>query len=182
MKRKIAALDISAMMWHIIVGYIEGGQLPLSGEESLDVSLLEIYEQQNKLEKDEFLFGRLLGDFRLVARYDSTKFNMDSYPKIWNSLLEYVCDVWRLRGTLVSMKLQNSKKFDALLEVDCLLDSNDVTFIPAGDKSLLEKNPDRTWPLHRIHSWLKTVKSSIEYGKRFAFRNQPRITTFIQKK
>ena len=46
----MAALDISAMMWHIIVGYIEGGQLPLLGEEPLDAFLLGIYESQNKLE------------------------------------------------------------------------------------------------------------------------------------
>ena len=76
------------MMWHIISGYIEGGQLPLSGEESLDASLLEIYESQNKLKTEEFLFGRLLGDFNAVAKYDSTKFNMCSYPKIWKILIE----------------------------------------------------------------------------------------------
>ena len=169
------------MMWHIITGYIEGGHLPLSGDEPLDVELLEIYENQSQIKNENFLFGRLLSDFRDVAKYDSAKFDMGSYPKIWRILIEYVCDVWRHRGTMVSMKLQNSKKFDALLEVDCLLDSNEKTFIQAGDKTLLEKYPDRTWPLSRIQSWLKTVRNCIEIGKRFAFRNQPRITSYILK-
>ena len=106
-----------------------------------------------------------------MARYDSVKFKMGSYPKIWHSLIEYVCDVWRVRGTLVSMKIQNSKKFAALIEVDCLLDSNDITFVPAGDKSLLQKYPDRTWPLCRIQSWLKSVQTCIDIGKRFTFKN-----------
>ena len=59
----MTALDISAMMWHIICGYIEGGTLPLSGVEDLDRDLLRIYDSQGKLEPEHFLFGRLLGDF-----------------------------------------------------------------------------------------------------------------------
>ena len=50
----MAALDISAMMWHIICSHIEGGQMPLSGEEDLDRKLLEIYDDQRILSLEQF--------------------------------------------------------------------------------------------------------------------------------
>ena len=178
----MAALDISAMMWHIICGYIEGGQLPLSGEEELDGDLLEIYEKQGKVSFQNFLFGRLLCDFFPVAHYQKPNFERSSYPKIWTTIIQYVCDVWRIRGEMVSTKLQNTKKSKALCEVDCLLDNNDITYVKSGDKSLLTKYPDRGWPLSRIESWLKCVRTSIDIGKKFASKDQLRITAFIQKK
>ena len=83
----MAALDISAMMWHIICGYIEGGQLPLSGEEDLDPLLLSIYDIQNTLSPEHFLFGRILGNFFPVAKYQKVSFEESSYPKIWSLIL-----------------------------------------------------------------------------------------------
>ena len=182
LKQKLAALDISAMMWHIICGYIEGGHLPLSGEEELDPLLLEIYEAQNALSPEQFLFGRLLGNFFPVAQYQKVSFEESSYPKIWSLILTYVCEIWRIRGELVSMKLQSSQKFTALREAELLLDSKDISYVSSGDKSLFEKCPDTSWPLSRIQSWLKTARTCIEKGKRFAFKNQPRITFFVQNK
>ena len=178
----MAALDISAMMWHIICGYIEGGQLPLSGDEVLDREILSIYELQEKVSFENFLFGRLLCDFYPVAHYEKPNFKRSSYYKIWTSIIQYVCDVWRIRGELVSTKLQNTKKFKALQEVDSILENNDITYVKAGDKSLLTKYPDRGWPLNRIESWLKCIRTSIDIGKRFASKDQLRITAFIQKK
>ena len=125
------------MMWHIICGYIEGGTLPLSGEPELDVDLLRIYELQNNLEREQFLLGRLLGDFLPVAQYQREKFDVKNYYKIWTNLNSYVCSVWRIRCELVSLKLQNSEKFLALGDVDSILNSNDVTFVTSGNKSLL---------------------------------------------
>ena len=168
LKQKMAALDISAMMWHIITGYIEGGQLPLAGEEDLNRDLLLIYETQNAIEFQNFLFGRLLTDFFPVAQYLKENFERSSYPKIWVHIIQYVCEVWRIRGDLVSTKLKQTKKFELLREVDCLLDSNDISYITSGDKSLLTKSPDRTWPVCRIQSWMTSLKSFIDIGKRFA--------------
>ena len=54
LKKKMAALDISAMMWQIICGYIEGGQLPFSGEEELDGTFLLIYETQSQVSFENF--------------------------------------------------------------------------------------------------------------------------------
>ena len=125
----MAALDISAMMWHIICTYIEGFQLPLSGEEDLDRFLLGIYDEQNVLSPEQFLFGRLLGNFFPVAQYQKAKFEQSSYPKIWILILTYVCEIWRIRGELVSMKLQNSKKFTDLSDAELLLDSKDISYV-----------------------------------------------------
>ena len=182
LKQKLDALDISVMMWHIICGYIEGGHLPLSGEEELDPLLLTIYETQNALSPEHFLFGRILGNFFPVAKYQKASFEEKSYPKIWHSILTYVCELWRIRCELVSMKLQSSQKYTALRETEVLLDSKDISYVSSGDKSLFEKCPDTSWPLSRIQSWLKTARTCIEKGKRFAFKNQPRITFFVQNK
>ena len=181
-KKKMAALDISAMMWHIICSHIEGGQMPLSGEEDLDRKLLAIYEDQKILSFEQFIFGRLLGNFLPVVQYQKKNFELSSYPKIWVFLLHYVSEIWRVRGDLVSIKIQNSTKFNALQEVERLLDNNDITYVNAGNKSLFENCPDSRWPLSRIQSWLRSVRSSVEIGKRFAFSNQPRITAYIPKK
>ena len=56
------------MMWHIICGYIEGGQLPLSEEADLDEFLFENHERQKKLSFEKFLFGLLLGDFTQIVQ------------------------------------------------------------------------------------------------------------------
>ena len=109
-----------------------------------------------------------MGNFLPIAQYQKTKFELRSYPKIWVFLLKYVCEIWRIRGDLVSMKIQNSKKFNALRDVEILLDSNDITYVNAGNKFLLEKCPDNRWPLIRIQSWLRSVTSCVEIGKRFA--------------
>ena len=85
---------------------------------------------------------------------------------------------WRLG----KYKTTAYKKFEALREVDCLLDSNEISYVNSSDKSLLTKYPDRGWPLTRIPSWLKCVRTSIDFGKRFASKDQPRITAFIPKK
>ena len=155
----MTALDISAMMWHIICGYIEGGTLPLSGVEELDCALLRIYERQSKLKSENFLFGRLLGDFLEVAQYERENFEVKHYHKIWTHLISYVCSMWRLRYELVSLKLKNLEKYSALREVDSILDNNDVTYVTAGNKSLLNNCPDTSWKLTKIQSWLRSIKS-----------------------
>ena len=148
----------------------------------MDRDLLRIYEIQNRLKSEHFLFGRLLGDFLEVAQYDKENFEVKNYHKIWTHLISYVCSMWRTRCELVSFKLQNSDKYSALREVDSILDNNDVTYVTAGDKSLLTNCPDPSWKLTKIQSWLRTIKSCIDIGKRFAFKNQPRITAYVQKK
>ena len=42
------------------------------------------------------------------------------------------------------------KKFEALREADFILDSNDISYVSSGDKSLLMKYPDSGWNLCRI--------------------------------
>ena len=148
----MAALDISAMMWHIICGHIEGGTLPLSGESDLDAKLIKIYDLQKNLGQEQFLLGRLLGDFLPVAKYQRDRFEEQSYYKIWIHINSYVCSVWRTRCELVSLKLQNSEKFLALGDVDTILNSNDVTFVTSGNKSLLSNCPDTSWNLKIIQS------------------------------
>ena len=116
--------------------------MPLSGEEDLDRKLLEIYEDQRILSFEQFIFGRLIGNFLPVVQYQKKNFELRSYPKIWVFLLHYVSEIWRVRGDLVSIKIQNSTKFNALQEVERLLDNNDITYVNAGNKSLFENSPD----------------------------------------
>lgn len=79
----------------------------------------------------------------------------------------------------IKSKKKNSLKFQALREVDSILDSFDITYIKAGDKSHLHCSPDSAWKLHSINSWLKSVQTCIRIGKKFASKNQPRITSFL---
>ena len=57
-----------------------------------------------------------------------------------------------------------------------------MTYVTSGNKSLLTKYPDRGWPLCRIQSWLKSVRTCIDIGKKFASKNQPKIRAYVQKK
>ena len=56
-------------MWQVIFAYLEDKPLPFSGEAPLDRRLIEIYGKQKTLSQEQFLFGRLMGDFFFLATY-----------------------------------------------------------------------------------------------------------------
>ena len=83
------------MMWHIIDAHIKGVTPPFSGDEEMDELLEKIYEKQKILPQDQFLFGRLIGDFFEIARQNiqpqKKSLTRTTYPKIWVYILRYVC-------------------------------------------------------------------------------------------
>ena len=117
--------------------------------------------------------GEFWDIFIIATDERETPIELSSYLKIWKEIIKYVCNLWRHRCTMVSLKNKNSLKFQALREVDSILDSFDATYIKAGDKSLLRRSPDSTWKLHRIKSWLKSVQTCIRIGKKFASKTWP---------
>lgn len=120
LKQEIVKLNISPIMWHIICSHLEDLSPPLSGEDRLDSQLIVVYEQQNMLSQEQFLFGRLVGDFYEIATdtYDPTKKKMSrsTYPKIWASILRYVCALWRIRSKFCNQCSENLEKATALQE------------------------------------------------------------------
>ena len=144
-----------------------------------------VYEQQNFLSQEQFLFGRLVGDFYEIATdtYDPTKkkLSRSTYPKIWASILRYVCELWRIRSQFCNQSSEKLEKVKALQEVESLLHSADLSYILMGDKSLLRRSPHNGWKLHLIKAWIQSVHTSIEVGKRYATKNQTTLDTFLIK-
>ena len=185
LKKAIVKLNISPIMWHIICAHLDDLAPPLSGEDQLDSKLIVVYEQQNLLSQEQFLFGRLVGDFYEIATstYDVTKkkISRSTYPKIWASILRYVCELWRTRSKLCNQSSENLEKSKELQEVESLLHSADLSYILMGDKSLLRRSPHNGWKLHLIKAWIKSVRTSIEVGKRYAMKNQTTLDNFLIK-
>lgn len=185
LKQEIVKLNVSPMMWHIIRAHLEDLPPPLSGDDPLDSKLIVVYEKQNILSQEQFLFGRLVGDFYDIATstYDITKKKMtrSTYPKIWVSILRYVCEIWRIRSKFFHRSSEQSEKERALQEVETILHSADISYILTGDKSLLTRSPHNGWKFSFIHAWLKSVQTSITVGKRYATKNQTTLDSFLIK-
>ena len=71
----------------------------------------------------------LVGYFRLSEAIMANPIELVTYYKILKELIGCVCNVWRHRCTMVILKKQNSAKFEALQDVDSLLDSFNVTYV-----------------------------------------------------
>ena len=151
----------------------------------MDELLDEIYGKQKILPQDQFLFGRIIGDFFEIARHtippQQKSLTRTTYPKIWVYILRYVCALWRVRSDLVNRSEMSSEKAKSLAMVESLLDSSDIGFLIAGDKSLLTKKPHSGWKIEYINDWIRTIQTSIARGKRTVFKNQQVITTFLTK-
>lgn len=69
LRQDMSELNISPIFWQVIVACLEDRPLPFSGEAPLDSRLIEIYGKQKTLSQEQFLFGRLMGDFFFLATY-----------------------------------------------------------------------------------------------------------------
>ena len=158
---------------------------PLSGEDRLDRWLIEIYEKQKNLTTEQFLFGRMIGDFFFIATHtydvNKKKLTRSRYPKIWASILRYVCELWRTRCTIFQNSKENTEKEKSLQAASSLLNSEDISFILMGDKSLLTKTPHNGWKIHLIQAWIQTITSSIAAVKRYAMKNETTLAAFLSK-
>lgn len=161
------------------------GSPPLSGDADLDSKLIVVYEKQKILPQENFLFGILVRDFYDIAisTYDSTrnKLTRSTYPKIWVSIVRYVCAIWRIRSKFCHQSSENMEKAKSLQEFDSIFHSDDIRHILMGDKSLLNRSPHNGWKFQFIQAWIKSVQTSIQVGKRYSLQNQTTLDSFLIK-